>query len=571
MAVLMLLGVLLHATTANEVSEATPPESIRIASVQMAVTNDMNANLLRIEKGISKAKAEGARVVVFPETALTGLSKEAIESLDWERLDQAIERIRQRARDTEMYVIFGAASRSTSDKPYNTAFVIGPDGEEVTRYHKNFPESWFQPGDHMALFSIDGIPCTLIICHDSRFPELVRVPTIAGAQICFYISYEINGREGALRKKEGYRAQSIARAVENNIWYIQSNGIGPKHGKSLSLGNSVIVDPRGTVVAKAPQLRDRMLVVDVRPGDAKRSNALEGLSGKALQEWWKAAQDQLKAWDAAHAAFAQPKSSEEGHVRLALMQSMPVKWDLESNFGTFLKQLDEAKDADIFITPECWLDGYAAADPASSPERLRTVAQDLSSSTYLQRVAEEARKRKTYICFGFTSLENGKIYNSAGLWDDAGKLIGVYHKTHLQTHDLQFAQGESLPVWQTRWGTVGIMICADRRWPETARTLRLQGARLILNPTYGMHHLTNEYWMRTKSYENQCFIAFAHPSVGLVTDPRGGLAAKRFDNPGVLLCDVDLNASTDDNHLRDRRPELYGIIADPNVRFGDKP
>ena len=166
------------------------------------------------------------------------------------------------------------------------------------------------------------------------------------------------------------------------------------------------------------------------------------------------------------------------------------------------------------------------------------------------------------ICFGFSSLEDGKVYNASGLWDDQGKLVGVYHKTHLQTHDLQYEFGAGLPVWDTPWGPMGIMICADRRWPETARTLRLQGARLILNPTYGMHHEANEWWMRTRSYENQCFIAFTHPNVGFVVDPKGKVADKRDEQPGVLISDIDLSRATNDNHLKDRRPELYRAITD---------
>jgi predicted amidohydrolase len=167
------------------------------------------------------------------------------------------------------------------------------------------------------------------------------------------------------------------------------------------------------------------------------------------------------------------------------------------------------------------------------------------------------------MCFGFTSREDGRIYNAAGLWGADGKRIGVYHKTHLQTHDLQFSPGESLPVWPTPWGPTGVMICADRRWPETARTLRLQGARLILNPSYGMCHEENEWWMRTRSYENQCFIAFAHPKVGFVVDPRGKLAAKLDgEGPGVLVYEVDLAEAKDDNHIRDRRPDLYRVIGE---------
>ena len=253
-------------------------------------------------------------------------------------------------------------------------------------------------------------------------------------------------------------------------------------------------------------------------------------------------------------------------VRLALMMGVPVKWDTEANFKTFLHMLDDASDAraELFVTPECWLDGYAAPDKASTPERLRGVAQNLGSSPYLKQVAEEARKRSMAICFGFVSEEDGKIYNAAGLWGADGRLIGVYHKTHLQKHDLQFAAGDSLPVWPTPWGPIGIMICADRRWPETARTLRLKGAKLILNPSYGMHGESNEMWMRTRGYENQCFIAFVHPQVALVVDPEGNVGARRKgDKPHVLICDVDLSRAKDDNHIRDRRPELYGIITEP--------
>ncbi|MDD2766041.1 MAG: carbon-nitrogen hydrolase family protein [Opitutaceae bacterium] len=250
-------------------------------------------------------------------------------------------------------------------------------------------------------------------------------------------------------------------------------------------------------------------------------------------------------------------------LRLALLHGIPEKWNVEKNFATFLTALEQAstEKADIFITPECWLDGYAAPDKESTPERLRTVAQDINSSTYVQRVAKEARERSMMICFGFTSLEEGKIFNTAGLWDKEGKLLGLYHKTHLQTHDLQYSYGEGIPVWPSQYGPLGMMICADRRWPETARTLRLEGAKLILNPTYGFHGDMNTAIMRTRAYENQCFIAFTHPEESLVTGPKGQILAQwTGDTPGIQTCDIDLSEAKDNNHLSDRRPELYGVI-----------
>lgn len=250
-------------------------------------------------------------------------------------------------------------------------------------------------------------------------------------------------------------------------------------------------------------------------------------------------------------------------LRLAMLHGVPAKWDLETNFKAFLEGVEQAdqEGADIFITPECWLDGYAAPDKESTPERLRGIAQDLAESPYLKRVSEEAHTRGMQICFGFTSIEHGDIFNTSGLWNEQGELTGVYHKTHLQTHDLQYSFGEALPVWKTSVGTVGMMICADRRWPETVRVLRLQGARLVLNPTYGFHGDLNTAILRTRAFENQCFIAFTHPQESLVTGPGGKIVAQwTGDTPGVMVCDIDLSEAKEDNHLRDRRPDIYSVL-----------
>jgi len=252
-------------------------------------------------------------------------------------------------------------------------------------------------------------------------------------------------------------------------------------------------------------------------------------------------------------------------VRVGQMRGVPVKWGLTANMQVFDEQVQAAAKlgADVFITPECWLDGYAAPDPESTPERLRAVAQPLKGSAYLDRVAKWADDLDLWICFGFTSLEDGEIFNTCGLWNREGELVGVYHKTHIQTHDRQYSMGMGLPVWGSEWGKLGMMICADRRWPETVRTLRVQGARLILNPTYGMHGDWNLKIMQVRAWENQCFIAFTHPEQTLMLDPGGDVVA-RMDSgePGVSVTEIDLREAKDDNHILDRRPELYKPLSE---------
>lgn len=256
----------------------------------------------------------------------------------------------------------------------------------------------------------------------------------------------------------------------------------------------------------------------------------------------------------------------EERVRLGLFTAMPVKWDLDANWRafeqTFLRHVGEKPD--IVITPECFLDGYAASAKDWTPEKFDQIAQDEKTSPYIAKVRELAEKHKISILFGYTEKKNGKYYNAALLIDKNGKTAGRYYKTHLQAHDLRFAPGEDLPVFDTEFGKMGVLICADRRWPETARVLKLRGARVTLVPSYGMWHMDNEWWMRTRAYENENFLAFAHPNVAFVADPKGQIIAKHQSNiPGMLISDIDLSQVTVTKHINDRRPELYKDLALP--------
>lgn len=153
-------------------------------------------------------------------------------------------------------------------------------------------------------------------------------------------------------------------------------------------------------------------------------------------------------------------------------------------------------------------------------------------------------------------------YNAALFFNRKGEVIGRYYKTHLQSHDLRYSPGKDLPVFDADFGKVGMVICADRRWPEAVRTLRVKGAELILNPSYGMWGEANEWWLRTRAYENEAFYCFCHPNVAFIANPKGEIVAKLQSNvPDVLIADISLSEVTE-RMIADRRPELYGAIAE---------
>ena len=126
--------------------------------------------------------------------------------------------------------------------------------------------------------------------------------------------------------------------------------------------------------------------------------------------------------------------------------------------------------------------------------RFESMAQ-ADDSLFLSRLKACCKDLSLSVLFGYSSLNRDGVRNTAILVGQDGNEICRYHKTHLYEHDLNFVPGDGFPVFQTPWGKAGILICADRRWPEVARSLKRNGAQILLIPTYGMWHEANTCWM----------------------------------------------------------------------------
>lgn len=252
-------------------------------------------------------------------------------------------------------------------------------------------------------------------------------------------------------------------------------------------------------------------------------------------------------------------------VRIAQVKVYPVKGDLEANHRALMEVLEAITphQPDVVITPECFLDGYVSTEDWVTGETIVEYAIDPATSPLVHSVAGWAAEQHAWVVLGCTRRAPEAAYNTALIYDRAGTLVGWYDKTHCQTHDCKYQPGLALPVFASDFGPFGVMICADRRWPETVRTLALKGARVILNPTYGMHDERNLHMMQTRSYESEVFIAFTHPGQALVTGPRGEIVSNLEDEGSpfavteVDLADVDSVRAGQSAHLRDRGPDVY--------------
>ncbi len=252
-------------------------------------------------------------------------------------------------------------------------------------------------------------------------------------------------------------------------------------------------------------------------------------------------------------------------IRVAQIKVYPDKGKMKVNhrrLNNILKDIEKNEDIDVVVTPEGFLDGYVSTDKSVTKEDMVRYAIDPHTSEYARSVSKWAKQNKAWFVYGCTRKAADGVFNTALIYNRSGSLVGMYDKLHLQTHDHKYTPGKHLHVYESEFGPFGVMICADRRWPETARTLTLQGARVIFNPTYGMHGDLNLCMMRTRSYENGIYIVFTYPGQSLITDPRGAVVCNNEDKSKTYtITDIDLSKAPANKggHIVDRRPDVYRL------------
>ena len=282
------LALICSAMVSSQITTAGEAATLKVAAVQMRSTRSLAENLSRITNSIRECAANGARVVVFPECALTGYFEDAVTNLTTAQITGAEQQLVEACRNAGVFAIVGSAWREEG-RLFDSALIIAPTGKVIERYHKiQLAERWPQAGDHLSVFKIDGVPCSVIICHDERYPELVRLPVLAGARVVFYISHESGLRDE--QKIGPYRAQIQARAVENTICIVQANA--PANpDTSGSHGQSRIIAPDGNILHEASIFDEEVVTATLDLGKATRQNARNSLDRGPLGDWW---QDGLK-------------------------------------------------------------------------------------------------------------------------------------------------------------------------------------------------------------------------------------------------------------------------------------
>ena len=289
---LAILPATLGLTTAPEKAAPPPaPTTLHVAAVQMRSTRDLDANVERTIERLKKCAADGVQVAVFPECSVSGYFDDYIPKLSARELKEAESRLAAACRELGLWAVVGTPVRE-GGKLFNSAVVLSSEGKVVERYHKvQLAENWPTPGDHLSVFKLAGVPCSIIICHDERYPELVRLPVLAGARVVFYLSHESGLKQEA--KLNPYRAQIQARAVENTVYVVHANA--PANDDTTgSHGQSRVIAPDGNLLGEASMFREEVVAAKLDLTKATADNARRSLTRGPLQGWWKEGLKQVR-------------------------------------------------------------------------------------------------------------------------------------------------------------------------------------------------------------------------------------------------------------------------------------
>jgi predicted amidohydrolase len=227
---------------------------------------------------------------------------------------------------------------------------------------------------------------------------------------------------------------------------------------------------------------------------------------------------------------------------------------------------------------------------------LADFAMDISEKSVFTKLVETAqqlaeaqfsaisKKYSMYVIGCSLTKQNGKIYNSATIFDRKGNIAGRYNKTHLPPNEKwQCEGGDSFDVFDLDFGKIGICICYDMMFPEPVQILALKGAEIIFHPTfgYGWYDSIGEAALRTRANDNGVYIVtsknYVYNAAGKssVIDYWGQvLADAGFAKDVILTGEIDLDikkkqpdwffntrmsgiAEVTERMRMERRPELY--------------
>lgn len=264
-------------------------------------------------------------------------------------------------------------------------------------------------------------------------------------------------------------------------------------------------------------------------------------------------------------------------MKIALAQ-MKMSADMDENYekARFLIQKASGQGTKLVCFPEVQLSPFFAQYEETDVSEY-IITKD---SRYVTGLCELCKELEIYISPNFYIEENGRCYDMSLLINDAGRIVGSQKMVHVAQCPNFYEQSyytpseEGFQVFDTPLGKIGIVVCFDRHYPESVRTLALRGAELIIIPTANTKAEPSELFqweIQVQAFQNSVNIAMCNrvgtedkmdfSGLSIVSDYEGRTVAIADDCEQLVVAEVDLSAAS---HIRRqkpymclRRPELY--------------
>jgi len=246
-----------------------------------------------------------------------------------------------------------------------------------------------------------------------------------------------------------------------------------------------------------------------------------------------------------------------------------LKWipaDKDRNLARIEPLIREAagRGAKIVVTTECFLDGYAIRDKTIPRDRWMELAEPIPGGRYFEHLRRLADELDIHLVAGMLERDGERTYNTAVLMDPEGRLIGKYHKQDLQHELARNTPGTESPVFDTPFGRIGLIICADRRNAELVKRMATRGTDLIICPSGGMWGpKNNDFHLQNRSRENHVPIVFVHPIEFLVTAADGSILDCRVIAKGMDVKPDQIGTPADEHLVAIHDVPLKSRSADP--------
>ncbi len=264
-------------------------------------------------------------------------------------------------------------------------------------------------------------------------------------------------------------------------------------------------------------------------------------------------------------------------MEVGFLQFQPEFCNVEVNQNKIFSFVEKAKGFDLLVLPELANSGYVF----TKRSELEKVAETIPSGYFVEKLIELAKQKDGFIISGVCEKKEAVFFNSSVIVGPEG-YIGKYRKIHLFDREkLFFEPGlKTFEVFEIREAKVGMMICFDWIFPESARILALKGAEIIAHPA-NLVLPYSQTAMLARSIENKVFtitanrigkeensgISLTFTGQSQITSPEMEILAQASKNQEeIRFVDIDCKLARNkwinerNNLFDDRRKELYDVL-----------